>query len=157
MITRRSLLALAVVPVAGALLAPFASVADEMAKMKVYTQDGVAIRGADPVAYFAQNAFVQGDASHALEWGGATWHFASAENKATFMADPKTYAPQFGGYCAYAASKGALADGDPEAWTIHNGKLYLNFSKNVRTIWLEDRDANIALAEANWPTLSMQN
>lgn len=156
MLTRRSLLALAVVPVAGAFLAPLAGIADDMAKMKIYTKDGVAIRGADPVAYFTQNAFVQGAATHALDWGGATWNFASADNKALFMADPKAYAPEFGGYCAYAASKGALADGDPEAWTIHNGKLYLNFSKNVRTIWLEDTDANIALAEANWPALSAQ-
>lgn len=156
MLTRRSVLALCLTPMAGAILTPFASVADDMAKMKIYTKDGLAIRGADPVAYFTQNAFVQGDAAHALEWGGATWHFASAENKSTFKADPTAYAPQFGGYCAYAASKGALAEGDPDAWTIHNGKLYLNFSKNVRSIWREDIDANIALAEANWPTLSAQ-
>jgi YHS domain-containing protein len=156
MITRRSLLALAVLPVASAVLAPLAGFADDMAKMKIYTKNGVAIRGADPVAYFTENAYVQGDAAHAAEWAGATWHFSSAENKDKFVADPTAYAPEFGGYCAYAAAKGGLADGDPEAWTIHNGKLYLNFNKTVRTIWLEDTDANIALAEANWPELSKQ-
>lgn len=156
MITRRSLLALAIAPAVGSVLAPLASFAADTASMKIYTKDGVAIRGADPVAYFTENAYVQGDAAHAAEWAGEVWHFSSAENKDKFVANPTAYAPEFGGYCAYAAAKGGLADGDPEAWTIHNGKLYLNFNKTVRTIWLEDTDANIALAEANWPELSKQ-
>lgn len=156
MITRRSLLALVAVPVAGAVLAPIAGFAADTKSMKIYTKDGVAIRGADPVAYFTESAYVQGNAAYAAEWAGETWHFSSAENKAKFVADPAAYAPEFGGYCAYAAAKGGLADGDPEAWTIHNGKLYLNFNKTVRKIWLEDTDANIVLAEANWPELSKQ-
>jgi YHS domain-containing protein len=121
---------------------------------KIHTKNGLAIGGYDPVAYFTQNAAVKGKSSYALSWGGETWHFASAANKSKFEANAKAYAPQFGGYCAYAASKGALADGDPEAWTVHKGKLYLNFNKNVRSIWKQDIDANIALANKNWPSLS---
>ncbi|SEK61886.1 YHS domain-containing (seleno)protein [Pacificibacter marinus] len=154
MISRRSILAFGLAPLTGLVLSPLAGIAQDMVKMTIHTKDGLAIGGTDPVAYFTQSAPVQGDPAYAFEWGGETWHFASSENKAAFMADPKAYAPQFGGYCAYAASKGALAPGDPEAWTIHDGKLYLNFSLNVRTIWLEDMEANIALAEANWPSLS---
>ena len=70
---------------------------------------------------------------------------------AHFEANPEAYAPQYGGYCAYAASKGAVAPTAPDAWTVHYGKLYLNFSQTVRGIWSEDIHGNIAKADANWP------
>ncbi|WP_368187436.1 YHS domain-containing (seleno)protein [Aestuariibius sp. HNIBRBA575] len=118
---------------------------------ETFAVDGIAIRGADPVAFFTQGGPVMGDAAHSYDWAGATWHFANAENRDMFAADPTAYAPQFGGYCAFAASKGALATSVPEAWTIYEGKLYLNFSVAVRQVWSEDIPGNIALAEANWP------
>lgn len=119
----------------------------------VFATNGIAIHGTDPVAYFTQGKPVDGSPDHAIMWGGATWLFSSAENRAAFEADPRAYAPQYGGYCAYAASQGALAPSVPEAWTIHEGKLYLNFSTGVRTIWAEDIPGHIAAADAAFPGL----
>ncbi len=120
-------------------------------KPEVYASGGVAINGYDPVAYFTMSKPVIGDAAHTSDWNGATLQFSSAENKAMFDADPDKYAPKYGGYCAYAVSKGATAPTDPDAWTVHEGSLYLNFSVDVRSIWREDVDGNISKADANWP------
>jgi len=148
MLTRRTLLTAAAATPFAALLSSPAVAAEPM----VFSDSGIAIRGADPVAYFTQGAPVLGSADHALMWDGTTWHFASAENMEMFMADPHAYAPQYGGYCAFAMSKGYIATSVPEAWTVHDGKLYLNFSINVRQVWLEDVAGNIVLADGNWPT-----
>ena len=72
-------------------------------------------------------------------------------NGDAFVADPQKYAPQFGGYCAWAVSQGYTAGIDPKAWTIHGGRLYLNYSKGVRAQWSEDIPGNIAKGERNWP------
>ena len=85
------------------------------------------------------------------QWKGAEWRFASAANRDLFSAEPEKYAPQFGGYCAFAVSLGYLAKGDPEAWTVHDGKLYLNYNKSVRKRWAKDIDGNIEKGDANWP------
>jgi YHS domain-containing protein len=112
---------------------------------------GDAIRGADPVAYFTEGRPVEGVKAHSLEYMGATWRFSSTENKAALEADPEKYAPQFRGYGAGAVSQGCTASIDPEAWTIVDGKLYLNYSRDVMNQWLADRDAFIDKADANWP------
>tara|TARA_R110002051_G_scaffold50724_3_gene97915 strand:+ start:32603 stop:33022 length:420 start_codon:yes stop_codon:yes gene_type:complete len=119
----------------------------------IFAVDGLAIRGTDPVAYFKDQMPVAGDPEHRLMWRGATWHFASIANRALFEADPMAYAPQYGGYCAYAASKGAIAMTVPEAWTIYDDKLYLNYSESVRDIWRRDIPGNILLADGNWPDI----
>lgn len=121
------------------------------AKPEVFAVDGVAIRGTDPVAYFTAGAATKGSASNTSEYMGATWQFASAENKAMFDANPEKYAPKYGGYCAFAVSKGSTASTDPEAWSIVDDRLYLNYSLNVRKVWKEDIPGNIARADANWP------
>jgi YHS domain-containing protein len=123
------------------------------AEPEVFSVDGIAIRGADPVAFFTEGAPVTGSTDHALMWNGTTWHFASAENLELFMGNPEAYAPQYGGYCAFAMSKGSIATSVPDAWTVHEGKLYLNYSVNVRQVWLEDVPGNIALADGHWPTV----
>lgn len=97
------------------------------AEPAVYSDSGIAIRGADPVAFFAVGEPVFGNAENALMWNGTTWHFASAENIELFMANPEAYAPQYGGYCAFAMASGYIASSVPDAWTIHEDKLYLNF------------------------------
>lgn len=112
---------------------------------------GRAIRGYDPVAYFTEGRPVEGDSEITAEWQGATWRFASEANRALFLADPEAYAPQFGGYCAWAVSQGSTASIDPEAWEITDGKLYLNYSKSVQKLWQDDRPAAISRANANWP------
>lgn len=115
---------------------------------------GVAINGYDPVGYFKQNKPVKGKAAHMSKWGGSTWHFASAANKAAFEANPGKYAPQYGGYCAYAAAKGYKAKTEPEAWTIVGGKLYLNYSLNVRALWDQNRTQYIRDGDEKWPKIS---
>ncbi len=112
-----------------------------------------AIRGYDPVAYFTEGQPVKGSREFSHRWKSADWYFASAENLAMFREDPERYAPQYGGYCAYAMSKGRFADTDPEAWTIHEGKLYLNHSKRVRERWSKDIPGNIRSADRNWRRL----
>lgn len=83
--------------------------------------------------------------------GDAAWHFANRENLDAFKANPAKYALQYGGYCAYAVSRGYTAKGDPIAWTVTGGKLYLNYSLAVRETWAEDISGNIARADGNWP------
>ena len=92
------------------------------------------------------------------EWGGAVWHFATAENLAAFESEPERYAPQFGGWCAFALSTGHYAsDVDPrEAFTLRDDKLYLNWSRRVKQRWLRDVEDNIATAESNWPAVRQQ-
>lgn len=119
----------------------------------VFTEDGVAIRGHDPVAYFTEGRPVPGSAEFAAEWNNATWHFASAANRATFLADPEAYAPQFGGFCSWAVAEGYTASIDPEAWRIVDGRLYLNYSRRIQRRWERDIPGNISRAEANWPGL----
>jgi len=114
---------------------------------------GVAIEGYDPVAYFTDGKPVEGEKKHSFEWRGATWRFASAEHRDAFAAEPEKYAPVYGGYCAYAVANDSLAGIDPEAWTIHDGRLYLNYSLAIREKWLQDLPGYIAKADANWPGL----
>jgi YHS domain-containing protein len=117
---------------------------------------GYAIRGYDPVAYFTEGRPVEGDSDFELDWNGATWRFASSENRASFEANPERYAPQFGGYCAWAVAQGYTASIDPEAWDIVDDRLFLNYSKDVQTKWRADRPGFIASADANWPRLERE-
>lgn len=112
---------------------------------------GTAIDGTDAVAYFTEGRPVEGSSDFTLEWNGATWRFASAENRDKFAAEPEKYAPQYGGYCAWAVSQGYTASTDPEAWKIVDGKLYLNYSKGVQAQWEGDVAGNIKAADGNWP------
>jgi len=127
--------------------------ADAFKQPVVYAEDGVALKGADPVAYFTDSAYVQGDAAYSHDWNGATWHFASAENRDLFAGEPEKYAPQYGGYCAWAVSQGNTAAIDPNAWEIVDSKLYLNYNQNVQERWAEDIPGNIEKAEQNWPNV----
>ncbi len=110
-----------------------------------------AIEGYDPVAYFSENAAVEGNKSHKLEWQGANWHFASAQNRALFEANPEKYAPQYGGYCAWAVANGDTASGDPLQWTVLNDRLYLNYDADIQAMWSADRESLIAKGDMNWP------
>jgi len=112
---------------------------------------GAAIDGTDPVAYFTKGRAVEGSKEFTMKWRGATWRFASAENLAAFKAAPEEYAPQYGGYCAWAVSQGYSAKIDPDAWKIVDGKLYLNYSKGVQQRWQADMAGNIVKGDANWP------
>jgi YHS domain-containing protein len=114
---------------------------------------GVAIDGYDPVAYFVDGKPVEGSKQWSHDWQGATWHFASPANRDRFAAEPGKYAPQYGGYCAWAVGHGYTAGIDPDAWTIHDGKLYLNYDLEIRSKWLQDVPGWIAAGDKNWPKL----
>jgi YHS domain-containing protein len=114
---------------------------------------GTAIEGYDPVAYFNEGRPVEGKSEFAHDWMDATWYFASAEHRDLFAADPDKYAPQYGGYCAWAVSQGYTAKIDPEAWKIVDDRLYLNYSKDVQAQWVQDIPGNIAKGDANWPKI----
>lgn len=124
-----------------------------MAADEVFVTDSAAIRGYDPVAYFTEGKPVPGDAEFRHDWNGATWLFASRENRDRFAAEPARYAPQFGGFCAFGLSRGYKVGTDPAAFTIHGDKLYLNYSLPVRATWLQDTEAYIRKGESNWKTL----
>jgi YHS domain-containing protein len=133
---------------AGAALAPAKSPVDPVNQSK-----GVAIKGYDPVAYFTQSKPVKGSAGINFSWGGATWWFASREDRDAFQADPSKYAPQFGGYCAWAVGHNYTADTDPAAWKIVDGKLYLNYSRDIQKKWEVEQPKLIEEATRNWPAL----
>ena len=122
-------------------------------KTAYFAEDGVAIRGYDPVAYFDQGEAIEGSPEHSLEWQGVTWHFASADHRSAFEQTPEKYAPAYGGFCAYAVAKDQLASIDPEAWKIVDGKLYLNYSHSIQSKWEKDIPGHIESAEMNWPKL----
>lgn len=147
MLTRRNTLGLlAATPVA---LTLFPTIA--MAQEPKVFQNPVGINAIDSVAYFEQEKPVPGSADHKVTWNGAEWHFASRRNASKFKDDPETYAPVFGGYCAFAASRGYLAPTIPEAWTIYEGKLYLNANLRAQKLWRQDIPGNIATGLKNWP------
>jgi len=121
------------------------------ATQSVHVANGAAIGGYDAVAYFTDQKPVKGSPEFAEEWNGARWLFASAEHRDLFRAAPEQYAPQFGGYCAYAVSHNYTAKTDPEAWSVVDGKLYLNYDLDTRTEWLAEREQFIADGQRNWP------
>ena len=125
------------------------------APVDAINKDGksLALKGFDAVAYFTESRPVEGSAQFTHRWMDGTWRFSSAANRDLFAADPAKYAPQFGGYCAWAVSNNHTAPIDPQAWKVVDGKLYLNYSKGVQAKWSKDIPARISAGEKNWPAL----
>lgn len=115
------------------------------------TRSGLAVSGYDVVAYRTEKRPVRGRTEFEYQWNGAIWRFSSAAHRDRFADDPARFAPQFGGYCAYAVSRGYTADVDPEAFTVIEDRLYLNYSRSVRRLWEQDVAGNIARGQKNWP------
>lgn len=116
-------------------------------------QNGVAIKGYDPVAYFTEGAPVEGTAEFEYVWQDSRWRFVSAEHRDLFGADPEHYAPRYGGFCAGGMALGRIWDIDPEAWVIVDDRLYLNWAKSGRDEFAADPAPQIARADANWERL----
>jgi YHS domain-containing protein len=115
---------------------------------------GVAIEGYDTVAYFTDSHATKGSEEFAHDWLGATWYFATAEHRDLFATQPLKYAPQYGGHCALGAAFGeSTANIDPKAWSIVDGKLYLQYSKGGRDEWEQDRADRVAAADQKWPEI----
>lgn len=113
-----------------------------------YEPNGIAIRGYDTVAYFTQNKPVEGRDEFTTEWSDATWKFSSKEHLDLFKADPEKYAPQYGGYCAYGVAQEGLVKIEPDQWTIHDGKLYLNYNEKLNNQWRKDIPGFVAKADS---------
>jgi YHS domain-containing protein len=122
-------------------------------KAEVFNLSEQAIRGYDPVAYFTEGKPVKGDEKFTFRWKDANWYFSSKQNLDLFTKEPEKYAPQYGGYCAYGMSEGHKAPTDPNAWTIVDGKLYLNYSLKVKEGWVKNQKDRIDKADKNWPGL----
>lgn len=137
------------------LLLSFASFAADEVSTGIFSNK--AVSGYDTVAYFTQGKPIKGDSKWQTQYKGADWYFSSQANLDTFIADPEAYAPQYGGYCAWAVSaKNGFAPSDPNQWSIINGKLYLNYNAEVKALWDADRAGHISTADQNWPTLIKQ-
>ena len=113
-------------------------------------KDKVAIQGYDPVAYFESNKAIEGNKEITSEYNGAIYYFSSESNKSLFLKNPSYYEPQFGGYCAYGMSEGYEAPIQPEAFTIVDNKLYLNYNLEVREMWSKEQKIRIENAFNNW-------
>lgn len=117
-----------------------------------YTSDG-AIKGYDPVAYFKEGKAIKGKNEFSYQWKEAKWFFLSKENLKAFQEKPEKYAPQYGGYCAYGLSENHKSPTNPDAFTIVNDKLYLNYSIKVKDQWLKNKETRIIKADSLWPII----
>ncbi len=122
----------------------------------VNADDGLAIKGYDPVAYFTEGRPVLGNPEIRADLDGATWQFTTVEHRDAFLAHPTRYEPEYGGFCAYGAAQGQKTDIDPAAFSIIGGRLYLNASIDVRTLWRTELAAAIAKADRNWAEVKDQ-
>ena len=145
--TRRSVLG----GIVGALMLPVAAFAGPEYFTGIVP--GVAVGGYDPVAYFTDSKPVVGSKDITTTWKGVTWRFANEKNRDAFVAKPEAYAPQYGGFCAFAVASGGTAKGDPKVWKVVDGKLYLNLDSGVQKLWERDISGNISKANKNWPRI----
>lgn len=113
---------------------------------------GHAIDGYDAVSYFLDSEPRMGVQEFSYDWRGATWLFATASHRERFRKNPSQYAPAYGGWCAYGMAEGYAAESDPlNAWTIHDGKLYLNWDVEVADEWRRELEVLLSQSEAKWP------
>jgi YHS domain-containing protein len=144
---------LAVVGAAGVAVWTVGSDARGKGQINTIGSPGVAIKGYDPVAYFTEGKPEKGSKAHSYQYKGAEWRFASEANKAKFAADPGKYEPAYGGYCAYGVASGYLVKIEGNAWSIKDGKLYLNYDTGVQEKWSKDPKGYIEKANGRWPKL----
>jgi len=122
----------------------------------IFVADGYAIGGYDAVAYFKESMPLQGNEDFSYVWNDATWLFSSRANMDDFKSNPEKYAPQYGGFCAYGCYEGHKASTEPDAWTVVDGRLYLNYNIKVRDLWRENNTEFIKEADKNWPKLKKE-
>lgn len=113
----------------------------------------LALEGFDAVSYFVSGKPISGQANLSTQYKGVTWRFSSADNLAAFKANPKKYAPQYGGHCAWGTARGYAVRGDPKVWRIVSGKLYLNYNRSVQNKWNRDINGYISKGNRNWPAV----
>ena len=127
------------------------------------SNEGVAIRGYDTVAFFTEKKAVAGVPEYAYEWMGAKWLFATQSNLALFKTNPEQYAPQYGGHCALGASYGFVSKKPTNGqFEVYGGKLYLfppgidGNPTGAKTAWWQSDGGppgRIRSADQYWPKL----
>ena len=135
------------------LIAATSSAADTLQ----YTTENGAIDGYDPVSYFTSDQAERGSPDITTEWNGAVWRFTTEEHRDAFTENPEKYAPQYGGFCALGMAHGGDVPTNPEAWTIWEGKLYLNMIKEVSITWRYTPDKLIERADLKWEAMNSSN
>jgi len=132
----------------------FSQDATAIRKKHFNLENGLAINGYDPVAYFKQNKAIKGKNDFSVYHQGATYYFSSAEDKEEFKKNPSAYEPQYGGWCAYAmGATGEKVSVDPQTYKIVNNKLYLfynSFLNNTLKSWNKNEKNLNAKADQNW-------
>jgi YHS domain-containing protein len=154
---RNSVVKLALVALSVATIPASAPAATKPAPEVYVAADGLAAGGYDVTAYFLRGKPARGSAAHQIQYKGVTWSFETAASLTRFKADPGAFAPQFGGYCAWAVSQGYVASGDPQQWKVVDGKLYLNFNARAKELWEADQADAIKRGHANWPKVLTNN
>lgn len=115
---------------------------------------GLALSGADPVAYFTDRKPVFGRPELELSDSGTVWRFRNEGNRAAFIAHPEVYRPGFGGYDPVAIGRDRSVRGHPLIWAVTGERLYLFYSDADRAAFLAEPDRIIATAERKWPEVA---
>jgi YHS domain-containing protein len=120
-------------------------------------EDGLAIQGYDPVAYFTSNKAVKGKKEFEYKHDGVAYRFASSANKEAFVKNPARYEPQYGGWCAYAmGANGEKVEIDPGTFKIVDAKLYLFYNSlfnNTLPKWNNEEADLKNKADRNWKAI----
>jgi len=119
-------------------------------KVNVPMFSNQAINGYDAVAYFTENKAIVGIEEHVYNWNNTMWYFSTKTNKDLFATNPEKYAPEYGGYCSFAISKGFTANSDPNTFEIINNKLFLFSDENIKSDWMSDQENNLNQCNLNW-------
>ncbi len=122
------------------------------------TEDGYVANGYDVVSYFNGHKPKKGNTTYQTTYDGAKFRFSSQKNITLFKDNPKKYAPQYGGWCAYAiGSTGKKVTIDPQSYEIRNGKLYLFYKTWITDTlkkWISEGPENLRIqADKNWKKL----
>jgi YHS domain-containing protein len=120
-------------------------------------EEGIALRGYDPVSYFTEGEPVKGQEAYSLVWNDAAWYFATAENRDLFSSEPEKYAPANGGYCTFGIVLRKKFDGDPKVWSVIKSRLYVFLNEDVQQKFLQDSTGNLQKVSANWPVIQFKS
>ncbi|MEM7040060.1 MAG: YHS domain-containing (seleno)protein [Bacteroidota bacterium] len=117
----------------------------------------IALQGYSPVSYLDLGLAQLGKKAYKSDHEGLHYYFTSAEQKASFDANPKKYLPQYGGFCAFGIYAGAKFRVDPHKFLVRNGKLYLflyDLEVDAKQLWIEGNEAELLKkANTNWTKL----
>ena len=144
---------IAILAVFGAFVGRFSARAATTEQVVVNRFSGLAIEGFDPVAYFIDHQPALGSSDFEASQAGAVWRFRNEGNRASFVAHPEVYGPQFGGYDPVDVARGVAFAGNPRFWVIADSRLYLFGMEEHRDAFAADPDRFVQPARAHWPKL----